>query len=170
MEEADRAEVEKMVAKAAKEAEARLVTGMAKAMEPISKKIDLAIDLNTQSKAAFEAVPGLIKEQVANHLTENIASIGEELSKQFEGKMKAMMGGGGDNSGGGTGLGLGQLLNQSDKIIGIVNAFRQPTTEAAMLGQMNLVMKWHSILSKLEKGGGSPDDITKQIADTFTEK
>lgn len=159
------AEIQKMVTVAAGEIEGRLATSLDKTIEGINNKIDLAVDLNAKSKAAFETIPGLIQEQIESQLKVNLKGIVEEVGKQFEGKMKAMAGGG-DSAGGS--MGLRDLLADSDKVIAIVNAFRQPTTEAAMLAQMNFVMKWHSLLSKLEKGGGSGDEFTKTIASTFT--
>lgn len=165
MTEEELAELQKMVTVAAEGIEGRLAASLDKTIEGINNKIDLAVDLNAKSKAAFEAVPHLIQEHVEAQLQANLKGIVEEVGKQFEGKMKAITSSG--NSTGGS-MGLRDLLADSDKVIGIINAVRQPTTEAAMLSQMNFVMKWHSLLSKLEKGGGAPDEITKAIASTFT--
>lgn len=160
------AELQKMVTVAAGEIEGRLATSLDKTIEGINNKIDLAVDLNAKSKAAFETIPSLIQEQIESQLKVNLKGIVEEVGNQFEGKMKAMAGGNSAAPGGG--LNFESLLANSDKIVAVVNAFRSPTTEAAMLAQMNFVMKWHSLLSKLEKGGGAPDEITKAIASTFT--
>lgn len=164
------AELEKMVTKAAEEIENRLSASLGKAIEGINAKVNLNVEaaneLQANAKVAMEAMPNLIREHVESQLSVNLKGIVEEVGKQFEGKVKAMAGG--DSAGGS--MGLRDLLAESDKIIGVINAWKQPTTEAAMLSQMNFVMKWHGLLSKLEKGGGVPDDITKAIASTFTEK
>lgn len=166
------AELQKMVTAAAEVVENKLADSLKEAIESINTKVDASVvastDLQAKAKIAFEALPNMIKEHVEGTLSENIKSIGEELSKQFEGKVKAMIGAGGGNSAGGGSMGLRDLLAESDKIIGVINAWKQPTTDQAMMGQMNLIFRWHGLLSKLEKGGGSGEDITKAIADTFT--
>ena len=156
------AEIQKMVVKVAEEVESRLATSLDKAIEGINSKVEsttaTASDLQAKAKVTFEALPALIQRQVENQL--------QDLTKQFEERQKELAGAG--DSGGGAGLNLNSLLANSDKIVAVVNAFRSPTTEQAMLSQMNFVMKWHSLLSKLEKGGGSGEEFTKAIASTFT--
>lgn len=165
------ATIQKVVTKAVEGVETKLAASLSKAIEGINTKIDLnaaaAGEIQSTVKVALEAMPHLIKEHVEGELQTNLKGIVEEVGKQFEGKFKAMTGSG---AGSGDGMNLNNLLAHSEQIIGVINAFRSPTTEAAMLSQMNFVMKWHSLLSKLEKGGGAPDEVTKAIASTFTEK
>ena len=163
-------QIQKMVTVAAEEIEGRLATSMEKAIGGITEKITqqegATKDLQAKAKAAFDNMPGIIKEHVESQLQTNLAGIVAEVGKQFEGKVKAMAGG--DNSEGAGGpLSVREVLSQSDKIVNIINAWKQPTTEAAMLSQMNFVMKWHGVLSKIEKGGGSSDELNKAIAETF---
>lgn len=173
MTEEELAELQKMVAVAAEEIENRLASKLEQLTEGIYSKVTQDVettieDKTGKTKVVLEALPHLIQEHVESQLKANLTGIVEEVSKQFEGKVNAMAG---DDSAGGGGLSLDHLLKNSDKIIGVVNAFRQPTTEQAMMAQMNFVMKWHSLLSKLEKGGGSGDEVAKAIASTFaTEK
>ncbi len=168
-------EIRMMVAKFAEGIETRLADSLAKYAVAVDARIDqnaaATNELTSKAKAALEALPSVIQGQVETQLTANLKGIIEEVGAKFEERLKALAAGGEPGAdGAGGGLGLQQLLSHSDQIIGIVNAFRSPTTEQAMMGQMNFVMKWHSILSKLEKGGGSGDDFTKAIADTFTQQ
>lgn len=166
------AELKEVVSKAAEGIELRLFESLNKAIESLDGKIasTTAAAEETQSKAkmAMEAVPNLIKEQIEAQLTANLKGIVAEVGAQFEEKMKAA-GGAGTGADGGP-ITLDKLLQNSDKIVNVVNAFRSPTTDQAMMGQMNFVMKWHQLLSKLEKGGGTGDEFTKAIADTFTQQ
>lgn len=166
-------ELQKMAAAFAEGIETRLADRLDKAIGVINNKIELnaaaTAEMTAKAKTALDAVPHLIQEHVENQLQANLKGIVEEVGNQFEKKVEAMAGGG--NSGTpGSGMSLRELLSNSDKIIGVINAWKQPTTEQAMLSQMNFVMKWHSLLSKLEKGGGSGDEFTQAIASTFTEK
>lgn len=170
MEPEELAQLQEMVTKAAEAIESKLAATLGAAIEGINSQFEsnaaAAAEIQSQAKAALETVPHLIQEHVENQLQANLKGIVEEVGNQFEAKVKAMAGGGsGDGAGGG--MGIEKLLANSDKIIGIVNAFRSPTTEQAMMGQMAFVMKWHGLLSKLEKGGGTGDEVTKAIADTF---
>lgn len=163
------AELQKVVVAAAEVIENKLTNTLKEAIEGINTKVDLgasaAADIEAKAKITFEALPKLIQEHVETQLKTNLTGIVEEVGKQFEAKV-AQAGGG--NSAGVGSMGLRDLLAESDKVINVINAWRQPTTEQAMLGQMNFVMKWHALLSKLEKGGGSGDEFTKAIASTFT--
>ena len=146
------AELQKMVAMAAKGIEDRLADSLGKAIGGLNSKVEVNAaanaELQAKAKAAFEALPALIQENVEGQLKANLTGIVEEVGKQFEGKVKAMAGG--DNSGAaGFGLNAGSLLANSDKIIALINAWKQPTTEAAMMGQMNLIFRCHGLLSKL---------------------
>ena len=161
------AELKSVVSQATEAIEGRLFESLTKAIEEIKGKAAAADELQSKAKIALEAVPNLIQEQIEAQLKVNLKGIVEEVGNKFEERVKAMGGSTGANGGG---MNLDKLLANSDKIIGVVNAFRSPTTEQAMMGQMNFVMRWHSLLSKLEKGGGSGDDVTKAIADTFTEQ
>ena len=164
------AELQKMVAMAAKGIEDRLADSLGKVIEGINSKIELnaaaSAELQARAKTAFETLPALIQEHVESQMKANFTGIVEAVSQKFEEKVKAMAKGGG-NSGAPGGLGIQDLLAHSDKIIGVINAWKQPTTEAAMMGQMNLIFRWHGLLSKLEKGGGSGQDVTEAIASTF---
>ena len=170
MTEEELAELQNMVAMAAKGIEDRLADSLGKAIEGINSKVEVnataSDELQSKAKVAFETLPALIQENVESQLKANFTGIVEAVGKKFEEKVKAMAGG--DNSGApGVGLTAGSLLANSDKIIGLINAWKQPTTEAAMMGQMNLIFRWHGLLSKLEKGGGSGADVTQAISDTF---
>ena len=170
MTEEELAELQNMVATAAKGIEDRLADSLGKAIEAINNKIELnataSAELQTRAKTAFETLPVLIQEHVEGQLKANLTGIIDEVGNRFEEKVKAMAKGGG-NSGAPGGLGIQDLLAHSDKIIGVINAWKQPTTEAAMMSQMQLIFRWHGLLSKLEKGGGSGQDVTQAIADTF---
>lgn len=173
MNEEELAELQKIAAAFAEGLESKLATKLDEAIAGIDEKIKLNAEANAalqeKAKAAFEQLPEVIKNQVAGQLQVNLKGIIEEVSNQFEEKVKALASGAGAGPDG-AGLSLNNLLAHSDQIISIVNAFRSPTTEQAMMSQMNFVMRWHSLLTKLEKGGGSGDEVTKAIADTFTEK
>jgi len=163
------AEIQKMVTMAAQEVEGRLATSLDKTIESLNNKIALnataAAEVQNKAKIALETVPNLIQEQIESQLRANLTGIVEEVGKQFQAKVKEA---GGNSAAPGGGLSLESLLAHSDKLVAVVNAFRSPTTEQAMMGQMSFVMKWHQLLSKLEKDGGSGDEFTKAIADTFT--
>ncbi len=161
------AELKEVVSKAAEGIELRLADSLNKAIEDIKGKAAAADEVQSKARTAMEAVPKLIQEQIESQLKINLKGIVEEVGNRFEERVKAMGGGTGANGGPIT---LDKLLANSDKIIGVVNAFRSPTTDQAMLGQMNFVMKWHKVLSSMEKGGGSGEDITRAIADTFTQQ
>jgi len=162
MTEEELAEMQKMITAAAGQIESKLAGTLQEVLVGVNAKVEAAeavsSELQVKAKAAFEALPALIQKQVENQL--------QDLTKQLEEKAEAMSGGG-NSGGGGAGVNFRDLLAHSDKIIGVINAWKQPTTEAAMMGQMNLIFRWHGLLSKLEKGGGSGDDVTKAIADTF---
>jgi len=162
MTEEELAEMQKMITAAAGQIESKLAGTLQEVLVGVNAKVEAAeavsSELQVKAKAAFEALPALIQKQVENQL--------QDLTKQLEEKAEAMSGGG-NSGGGGAGVNFRDLLAHSDKIIGVINAWKQPTTEAAMMGQMNLIFRWHGLLSKLEKGGGAGDDVTKAIADTF---
>ncbi len=166
------AQLQEMVTKAAELVEGKLAASLNTAIEGINSKIETneatTANLQATAKTAFETLPNIIQEKVENQLEGSLKVISEEIGKQFEGKMKALATGGKDGEGAPGGLNLPYLLEKSDKIVEVINAFRSPTTEQAMMGQMAFVMKWHGLLSKLEKGGGTGDEVTKAIADTFT--
>jgi hypothetical protein len=158
-----------MVIKATSEIENRLSDRLEAAIAAINQNIEAnaaaVSQVQSQARSALETVPALIQEHIESQLKANLENIIDQVSNTFEEKVKAMAGSIGGNGGGGLNLAL--LLENSDKLIGIVNAFRSPTTEQAMMGQMNFVMRWHQLLSKVEKGGGSGDEITRAISDTF---
>jgi len=160
------AELKSVVSQATEAIEGRLFESLTKAIEEIKGKAAAADELQSKAKIALEAVPNLIQEQIEAQLKGNLKGIVEEVGNQFEEKMKEKLGGGTGSNGGA--VSLDKLLANSDKIIGVVNAIRSPTTEQAMMGQLNFGMKIHSLMSKLEKGGGSGDEFAKTIADTFT--
>lgn len=162
-----------VVSQAAEEIEGRLAVSLNKAIEGLDAKISSAAAtgeaLKSTATTALEALPNLIQEKIEAQLKDNLQGIVEEVGNRFEERLKAGAGAGaGAGKNGGPGLDFNALLGNSDKIIGVINAFRSPTTEQAMMGQMNFVMKWHQLLSKMEKGGGSGDDLTSAIAETFT--
>jgi len=140
----------------------------------LSRKVE---GLENQFKTALDAVPILIKEQIEGQIAANIKGISVEINRQFEEKIKALPGAqkllaateGKENGGGLGGISLSSVLQNPEGIISIINAFRSPTTEVAMMSQMNFVMKWHKILNQMEKGGGIGTDVTSAIADTFTQ-
>ncbi len=158
MTEEEKVELQNMVTAAAQVTEERLIAIFGPIIEGINKKVEVSVkassELETKAKTAFDTLPAVIHTQVENQLG--------VLTKQFEERQKET----GGNSGGG-GDYLDKLLANSDKLIGMWNAYKQPTTEAAMTAKMNEVFNWHRLLSKLEKGGGSGEDVTKAIADTF---
>lgn len=164
-------QIQKMMTTAAGIVETKLGTSLNKAIEGIDAKVEAstkaATDLVANAKAAVSAMPNLIQEHVEAQLRTNLTGIVEEVGKQFEAKMKEKLAGGGNSEGGS--MSLRELLEQSPKVIEIINAWKQPTTEQAMLSQLNFGMKIHSLMSKLEKGGGSGDEFAKTIASTFTE-
>jgi hypothetical protein len=140
-----------------------------------SVKESLHQEINTiraQTSESLKGAPDLIRETVEVQLQGHIKGIIQEISSQFEEKFKQYTGAGGGGGGGGgggngAGLSLNQILANSDKIIGVINAFRSPTTEQAMMSQMSNVLKWHKVFSSIEKGGGNVDDLTTNIASTF---
>jgi len=160
------AELQKMVTMAAGEIEGRLATSLNQAIAGINEKIDLgaaaAAELQNNAKIAFETLPNVIQENVETQLKANLKGIVEEVGKQFEGKVKEA---GGGNSG--TGITMESILANSDKLVAVVQAFRSPTTDQAMAANMGMIFKWHGLLSKIEKGGSSGEEITKAIQDTF---
>lgn len=167
MEKEELAAIQKMMTKAVGEVEKKLATSLNNAIEGINTKVEAstkaATDLVANAKAAVQAMPNLIQEHVEAELKTNITSIVEEVGKQFEAKLKEKTGGkGADGS-----LGIRDLLEHSDQVINVINAWKQPTSEQALMGQMNFIMKWHNILSKIEKGGGSGEELTSQISKTF---
>lgn len=165
MDDVDRAEVQEMVTGAIKEAESRLLISLGDTMEGINAKLDGMAGAASEVQATVQSLPNLIQSQVESQLKVNLSGIIAEVGKQFEDKMKAMAGGAVADGGG---MSLDKLLTQSDKIVSLVNAFRSPTTEQAMMGQMNFVFRWHKLLSQFEKGGGTPDEIAEQLTKTFT--
>lgn len=164
MTEEELAQIQTMVTAAAQIVEDKLGGTLTQVVESINSKISVNEkafdDLQVKAKTAFESLPTVIHTQVENQLA--------VLTKQFEERQKEP----GANAGGGNSGGalVDKLLANSDKLIGMWTAYKQPTTEAAMMGQMNLIFRWHGLLSKLEKGGGTGDDITKAIADTFNKE
>ena len=165
------AELKEVVSKAAEAIEGRLAESLNQGIEGLNSKIDstkaAADEIQSKAKTALEGVPQLIQDQIEVQLKTNLKGIVEDVGNQFEERVKALGGSAGANGGG---MSLDKLLANSDKIIGVVNAFRAPTTDQAMMSEMNLIFRWHGLLSKLEKGGGSGEDLTKQIANTFTPK
>lgn len=159
------AEITEMVTKAAEGIESRLADSLKNAIEGFNSKAAAATELQSKSEAALKVLPDLIQKQVESQLKTNLTGIVDEIGKQFEAKVKEASGNSEAPEGG---LNIPYLLDNSDKLIAIFNAWKQPTTEQAMLSQMNFVMKWHSLLTKLEKGGGTADEATKAIASTFT--
>lgn len=163
-----------VVSQAAEEIEGRLAESLNKAIEGLDAKIAATTAagdaLKSTATTALEALPNMIQEKIEAQLQDNLQGIVEEVGNRFEERVKAVAGAAGAGAGknGGAGLDFSSLLGQSDKIISVINAFRSPTTDQAMMGQMNFVMKWHKLLSTMEKGGGSGEDITSAIADTFT--
>lgn len=161
-------ELNTMVLKAAGDIENQLGEKLEAAIAGINTNIEAnaaAVDeIQVKARSVIEAMPNLIQEHIEGQLKANLKGIIDNISDTFEEKVKEMAGGG---SNGGGSLNLATLLEHSDKIIGVINAFRSPTTEQAMMGQMNFVMRWHSLLSKLEKGGGSGEEVTRAISDTF---
>ncbi len=148
------AELQKMMAAALGEVEERLgnkLTSTLGAMQEYEKKLG-------------ESLPTLVNSAVMANLPKIVQEVTSKVKEEFA---EVISNNQGNSAAPGGGLTMENLLSHSDKLIGLVNAFRSPTTEQAMLGQMNFVMKWHSLLSKLEKGGGSGDDVTKAIASTF---
>lgn len=170
-------ELRTMVDIAAKGIEDRLIASFGTIIAGLNTKISqgekAASDLESKATTAFNTLPVIIKTQVENQL--------KDLTKQLEaGKSGDMSGGGesadgesgggaprGGNSGGFGGFNVGELLQYAPKVIEMINAWKQPGTEQQMMGQMNLIFRWHGLLSKLEKGGGSGEDITTAVADTF---
>lgn len=123
----------------------------------------------TQIQETLEAAPKMIQEEIQIQLKANVAGIVAEYKKQMGGKA-AVTTPDNEQSGAAPGLGglsIDGLLGHADKIVELINAFRSPTTDQAMMSQMNFVIKWHNILNKIEKGGGTGEELTKQIAETF---
>ncbi len=170
MDEAELAQLKEMVTTAVDGVETKLADSLGKAIAGLTEKLDstaqTGTDIQKQTKMALEAVPNLIREHVENQLQVNLKGIVEEVSNKFEEKVKVLAGANGGGAGGGAFV--DKIIANSDKLIGAVNAFRAPTTEGALMGQMNLIFRWHGLLSKLEKGEGSGEDITKAISETFT--
>lgn len=164
----ERAELQEMVGKVAEGIENRLADTLKEAIGSISEAVGenktAVTKIENKAKLAFETLPTLIQEQVETRMKANVTSIIEELGKQYKGKVAEL---GGNNEGAIAGFGLRELLAHSEQIIAVIQAWKQPTTEQAMLAQMNFVMKWHALLSKVEKGGGTPDEITQRITETF---
>lgn len=160
------AALQKMMAKAVDEIETKLATSLNNAIEGINTKVDnsaaAAAEIVANAKTAVTTIPNLIQEHIEAQLKTNITSIVEEVGKQFEAKLMEKTGGKTDGS-----LGVRDLLDHSDQIINVINAWKQPTSEQALMGQMNFIMKWHGILNKIEKGGGSGEELTTQISKTF---
>ena len=146
MTEEEKVELQNMVTMAAQGIEERLIATFGPIIEGINKKVDLSSkassELESKAKTAFDTLPAVIHTQVENQLG--------VLTKQFEERQKEAGNGGQSGSGGG-GAFLDKLLANSDKLIGMWNAYKQPTTEAAMTAKMNEVFNWHRLLSKLEK-------------------
>ena len=165
----DLAALQRIVTEAVGAIEDRLASKIDEVMQGINSKIEaneiITAELQAKAKTAFETLPQIMQDQIQTQLQTNLKGIIEQVSTQFEEKVKAMAGEAGASGGG---MSFDKLLANSDKIIGVVNAFRAPTTDQAMMSEMNLIFRWHGLLSKLEKGGGSGEDITKAIADTFT--
>jgi hypothetical protein len=132
----------------------------------LSENKEAIEELRVKTQNAVATMPDLINDQVEAKLMANIKSIQEQINEQFETKFKAAMGSGG-GGGAAPGDGLGSILSQTPRIIEIINAFRQPTTDQAMMSQMSFVMKWHKLLSSLEKGGGDTDELSNRITETF---
>lgn len=172
MTEQELAELRKMVDIAARGIEDRLITSFGGIIAGLNEKIALsdkaASELETKAGKAFESLPVIIKTQVENQL--------QDLTKQLEARQAGPgddgegkpAGGAGGASGGFGGFSVGELLKNGPQIVELIKAWRQPGTEQQMMGQMNLIFRWHGLLSKLERGGGSGEDISKTIADTFT--
>lgn len=161
-------DLQELVMLAAGAIEKKLVEKLDQTILSLNEKIDnnakAALEITANAKKAMETVPNVIQEHVEAQLKSNLTGIVKEVGDQFEAKIKSYAGGG---NGAAAGDFFEKMIGHSDKIIGIINAFRSPTTEQAMLSQMNFVMRWHQVLSKLEKGGGSGTDVTKAIAETF---
>jgi len=137
----------------------KIILGVAGLLQP---------KLNEQIKTGFETFTRpIIEKQVQAALP----GVVEQVARQFQGDP----GRGGAQGGAATegaprptfGLNIGDLLAHSPQIIEIINAFRSPTTDQAIGQQMGFIMKWHGLLSKIEKGGGRPDDLTSAIGETF---
>lgn len=161
-------QIQKMMTQGAEAIEKKLATSLNQAIAGINEKVDnnaaAAAEIVANAKAAVSTMPNLIQEHVEAQLKTNITSIVKEVGKQFEGKLRDATGGKGADGGS---MGIRELLGQSDQIINIINAWKQPTSEQALMGQMNFIMKWHNILNKIEKGGGSGEELTAQIGKTF---
>lgn len=158
--------VQQLILAAASQIEGRLANTLNQAIDGINARIEAnaasAIELTANAKLAIDNMPAMIQERVEGQLRVNLKGIVEEIANQFEEKVKKFAG---DGTGGMDFL--DRAMTHSDKIIGIVNALRAPTTEQAMMNQMTMIFRWHTLLSKLEKGGGSPGDVTDAIANTF---
>ncbi len=160
-----------MAAKFAEGIEIRLAESLNSAIEGIRAEVEksLAVATEVQGKAseAFKALPDLVQGGIEKQLKANLAGITEEINRIFEEKVKAMTGGG-NSAGGGGGLNIPYIIDHADKIIEMWNAYKQPTSEQAISAKLSEIYKWHGLLSKIEKGGIPGDDLTKQIAETFT--
>lgn len=134
--------------------------------QALKKNAEDIAAIQQKNQNTFAALPDIIND----HLSKALPAIQQEIGSQLGEKLKATLeagGGAGGGNGAGGGLSVQGIAKIAPQIIEIINAWKQPTTEQAMMGQMQNIFKWHQLLTKLEKGGGSASDITSQIADTF---
>lgn len=155
---------------------ANRINGLADSMDSAIEEITKALQANSeaivsirqQTAEVLQQVPTLINNQVEGKLSANLQTIISQVNAQFEEKLKATLGAGNGNGNGAAGqLSLGGLAQLAPQIIEVINAWKQPSSEQAMAGQMANIFKWHQLLSKLEKGGLNAETITESIAETF---
>ena len=169
-------EIKALLISASEGVERHLLASMNDSLKNLNEKIDATAkasdDIQVLATNTFANLPAMLQERVEKALNDNVKGIIEQIGKQNEEQFKELMGGvkaGGENGGGG-GLTLQNLLAQSDKLMGLVNAWRTPTTEQATAVDIDRIFNWHRLLSKLEKGGGTSDDLNTEIKGTFIPK
>jgi hypothetical protein len=143
-----------------------VVDGTAKVLEPIITK--LITDQSQKAAAAvFQANSKVfmdaVKTEIESHLP---ASGGENTENSNVNK---------GNHGVAAGSVLKELLamalSNAEGLETLVRIFRpSPPAESQIGNQLSTIFRWHGLLNKIEKGGMSSEELSKEIAGQFPSK
>jgi hypothetical protein len=126
---------------------------------------DLTAKLEATKGELFEGLKGLvgdIEKQLRGQINTEFQGVVPKVITTLQEKAQEM---GGGAPVAGHGGGLGSLLTP-DVVKALIDKFLSPSQpEASIAGKLNEILRWHNVLSKIEKGGASGEEITKAISD-----